>query len=230
MIDLKGIFKNKQPDGGKLLKSGFSLSDGKYRKTFPILQGQFTMDVGIFADGTVDYHVYDAQTAEEYYLARVPDAAGVFVGGVHAACAEILQLIARNCCFTEHFRSGQTKRVLQYLKENFGADPEFLWKAYPDYAVFRVPAKKEWFALVAPVERRKFGRDEDGFVEVINLKNEPSAVAACIEAGRAYPAYHMNKKYWYSVFLDESLPDGEIFSLIDVSFRLISDPLPKKSR
>ena len=36
------------------------------------------------------------------------------------------------------------------------------------------------------------------------------------------PAYHMNKKSWISVVLDDTLSDEQVFSLIEKSFEIIS--------
>lgn len=38
-----------------------------------------------------------------------------------------------------------------------------------------------------------------------------------------FKAYHMNKKSWISVSLDDSLSDEEIIRLIDLSFELTKD-------
>lgn len=222
MIDLQAIFKNKRLDADKLPHYGFVLTGNRYEKNTPIMQGQFSLKITVAPDGTVDYRVYDIQTGEEYFLARVPEATGIFVGEVHAACEEILSDIAQKCFYTEHFQNGQTQRILLYVREKYGATPEFLWKIYPDYAVLRVPGKKSWFALLGKVEKSKFGLSEGGFAEVINLKNEPKFITSRIKEQRAYPAYHMNKQCWFSMFTDDTLPDKEIFSLIDVSFALVN--------
>ena len=39
-----------------------------------------------------------------------------------------------------------------------------------------------------------------------------------IEEYRAYPAYHMNKKCWYSIFLDNALSDEEIITMLKASY------------
>lgn len=221
MVDIGAIFKDKLPDAEKLEKNGFVCGEKGYFKDFSIMQGQFGVKVAVAADGTADYRVYDAQTGDEYYLARVPDASGAFVGEINAACEEILLNIARECFYTERFQNGQTKRVLQYIRQKYGSEPEFLWQKFPGFAAIR-NEKKVWFALLGKVEKRKFGIREEGAAEIINLKNTPETVTLRIEEHKAYPAYHMNKKCWFSVFLDDSLPDGEIFSLIDASFTLVN--------
>jgi len=57
----------------------------------------------------------------------------------------------------------------------------------------------------------------------INLKCDPELA---LELRERYPSvtlrYHMNQKHWNPVRLDGSVPDKEIFSWIDHSYRLVS--------
>jgi len=55
---------------------------------------------------------------------------------------------------------------------------------------------------------------------VLNVKNDH--VAELIQKKGIYPAFHMNKKYWLSLPLDDSLSDQEIFDLLAVSYQLTS--------
>jgi predicted DNA-binding protein (MmcQ/YjbR family) len=56
----------------------------------------------------------------------------------------------------------------------------------------------------------------------INLKCDP---ALAIELRERYPSvtpgYHMNKKHWNTILLDGSVPDKELLSWIDHSYKLI---------
>lgn len=36
-----------------------------------------------------------------------------------------------------------------------------------------------------------------------------------------YPEYHLNKKSWVSIILDDTLTDDEIMSLIDMSYQIV---------
>ena len=61
-----------------------------------------------------------------------------------------------------------------------------------------------------------------GSAEIINLKDDPERVRSRIEAGEALPAYHMNKQHWYTVILDDTIPDDKIAALIENSYALVS--------
>ena len=130
-------------------------------KEFPILEGQFSLKVTLSPLGEIDYHVYDLLAEEEYFLARVQGAEGSFVGEVHKACEEIFSEIAQNCFLRECYQNGQTKRILQYVFQKFGVEPEFLWARLPDWSALRVKGQKPWFAVLGKVEKSKFGFEEN---------------------------------------------------------------------
>ena len=56
---------------------------------------------------------------EEYLLASVRNATGSFVGRVHLALEKILRDIASECFYTEHFKQGQTKRMLALIEKSY---------------------------------------------------------------------------------------------------------------
>ena len=65
----------------------------------------------------------------------------------------------------------------------------------------------------------------------INLKCAPEKA---LELREQYPAvlpgYHMNKKHWNTVMIDDSIPDALIKEWIDDSYNLVLSKLPKKER
>jgi predicted DNA-binding protein (MmcQ/YjbR family) len=44
------------------------------------------------------------------------------------------------------------------------------------------------------------------------------------------PGYHMNKKHWNTITIDGSLPESEVFEMIDHSYDLVVKSLPKSLR
>ena len=57
----------------------------------------------------------------------------------------------------------------------------------------------------------------------ISIKLPPQVGAQLRERYNAVrPAYHMNKKYWITVPLDERIEDEELFKLVEKSYNLIS--------
>ncbi len=65
----------------------------------------------------------------------------------------------------------------------------------------------------------------------VNLKCDPERAIALREAYDGYiiPGYHMSKDNWNTIYLQQ-VPEQLIRELIDHSYTLIVDGLPKKTR
>lgn len=118
----------------------------------------------------------------------------------------------------------QADIVVEHIKSEYGADPEFLWPdRYPGYAVFRHDNNKKWFALVATISSKSLGLKEEKAIDVINLKFDKNQTYDFAETSdHIFPAYHMNKNNWITMVLDGELPDELVFELVRKSF-LLSD-------
>jgi predicted DNA-binding protein (MmcQ/YjbR family) len=68
---------------------------------------------------------------------------------------------------------------------------------------------------------------DDNPVE-LNLKCDPELALDFRERFESVrPGYHMNKKHWNTVVLDGSIPTKEILKMIDHSYDLVVQGLPK---
>lgn len=89
----------------------------------------------------------------------------------------------------------------------------------PDVPVMKVAGKM--FALLS---RRN---EEDS----MNLKCDPDEALMLRDIFEAVlPGYHMNKRHWNTVLLDESIPCGEMERMIDSSYALVVKGLKKSQR
>ncbi|MBQ7715146.1 MAG: MmcQ/YjbR family DNA-binding protein [Clostridia bacterium] len=119
-------------------------------------------------------------------------------------------------------------RIIEYQINKYGSRPEYLWKDTPDCAIFRHSENRKWFSLFMTVSYSKFGLDGDA-VDVLNLKTgDPVFTDFIIEEPGIFRAYHMNKREWISVLLDGSVPEDEIYALIDRSFAVTAPKRRKK--
>ena len=65
--------------------------------------------------------------------------------------------------------------------------------------------------------------------DFINLKCDPDRAVELREQHHGIqPGYHMNKKLWNSVYLNDDVSDQMIYELIDHSYELIVESLTKK--
>jgi predicted DNA-binding protein (MmcQ/YjbR family) len=89
----------------------------------------------------------------------------------------------------------------------------------PDNLVFKVEGKM--FALAAL----------DEVPPAVNLKCDPDlALELRDRYEQVRPGYHMNKKHWNTVVLDGVIPEREIRKMIDHSYDLVVESLPKTRR
>ena len=102
--------------------------------------------------------------------------------------------------------------------------------SYPfgdDVQVFKVKNK-----MFATLSLGKMGKSEDETDNWwLNLKCDPDkAISAREHYDSVLPGYHMSKKHWNTILLDDSIPNNLIKEWIDDSYDLIVLGLPKKLR
>lgn len=63
----------------------------------------------------------------------------------------------------------------------------------------------------------------------LNLKCDPERALELREEYESITgAFHMNKVHWNSLILDNSIPSSLVFELIDHSYTLVKNKIPKK--
>ncbi|QEZ91940.1 MmcQ/YjbR family DNA-binding protein [Proteus sp. CD3] len=115
----------------------------------------------------------------------------------------------------------QRSDLIEYIKNNYGSDPEYLWRKYPNYVVFRHSGNTKWFAAIIDVSADKLhSGDANTIIDVINVKVRPELVGSLRLKDGIFPGYHMNKEHWVSIKLNDGIDETELKSLIDESYRL----------
>ena len=113
----------------------------------------------------------------------------------------------------------------------FRLPPDFPFSdRYSDAAVFRHPDNRKWYAIVMGIGRSKLppkpaGCGPDGLgalapdaaIDVMNLKANPAEIPALVREPGIFPCYHMNRKHWVSVALEDILPDERVMLLVEAS-------------
>ena len=85
-----------------------------------------------------------------------------------------------------------------------------------------IKTMKKWYSIIMNISSDKLNK-EIGEVEIINLKLDENEITELLKEKGFYKAYHMNKKDWISIILNDTLEDKEIFSLIDESYEIINE-------
>ena len=110
--------------------------------------------------------------------------------------------------------------LIQHINERYGIAPEYPWRKYPDYAVFRHSDNRKWFCLLMALPGSRLGLADEAGIEVINLKAAPEMVGSLLQMAGVFPAWHMNKEHWVSLILQGGQSDASLHTLIDESYCL----------
>ncbi len=113
-------------------------------------------------------------------------------------------------------------KIISYAREKYATDPEYLWQKTPDAFVLRNKNNKKWYALVMNVKKSVIISDSDGCTDIINLRCEPVTRECLLSEGRCFPAYHMNKKNWISIILDDNIDFQILCNIIDESYNIVN--------
>ena len=65
------------------------------------------------------------------------------------------------------------------------------------------------------------------FVDVMDVKCGPVLVGSLLAQEGYFPAYHMSKSSWVSVILDDTVPDEDIYPLLELSYDSVA---PKRKK
>lgn len=107
------------------------------------------------------------------------------------------------------------QEIIEFINKKYNVAPEYLWRRYPSFCVFRHAKNKKWFAIIMTVPWRVLKLPGDGTVNIMNIKTDNTEFFLGVPG--ILPAYHMNKNHWVSVLLDGTLPIANVKKILDLS-------------
>jgi predicted DNA-binding protein (MmcQ/YjbR family) len=109
-------------------------------------------------------------------------------------------------------------KIMEYCLKKKGATKDYPFGSDP--IVIKVAGKM--FALIF---------EDKGQSSYINLKCDP-LIADNLREQHDYvsPGYHMNKKHWNTITIGSTLLESDVFAMIDHSYDLVVQKLPKRLR
>ncbi len=212
------LFKFKVAIPSKLEGYGFQKNGGVYRHSAFILDDEFSLEV-IFKDGSIDTRLIEASSGDEYVLYKT-NASGAYVGSIREAIRLALEDIASNCFEASLFQKEQTKALIEYVREKHCDELEHLWEKTPEDAIWRRKDNRKWYGVIMAIPAKKLGFASEEIIEVADLRGNPEEIAKLIEGKTYFQAWHMNKKNWYTILLDGSIANEELFARIEASYIL----------
>lgn len=220
MDSIKSIFQRKIVNFEKLTAFGFTKEADLYSYSTTLPDSGFKMTINITKAGEVSSVVIDPILNEPYTLHLVDSASGSFVGQVKSNYEAVLEDIAQKCFEADIFKSKQAKEVISYIRNTYGDELEHLWQKFPDNAVTRRKDNQKWYAAILTASRRKLGFDSDEKAEILDLRMTLEDIEKRVDNIKILPGYHMNKRHWITICLDDSVSTDEIKKLIDESYIL----------
>ena len=209
------LFKKYKLKEEKLIEYGFIFNDGIYSYNKLIHNNEFELII-IIENKMINGKLIDKDFNDEYKQIDF-EISNSLTEELKKECEKILLEIRSNCYYKEDFIFNQSNVISSYIKEKYNAKPEYLWDSDPGFSVFRNSNTNKWFGIIMNIKMNKIVGDNDKEIEVLNLMLHDKT-EYYLNNKNIYPAYHMNKKNWISIILDESLSNEEIFKLINISY------------
>ncbi len=213
------LFKKYRVDFDRLIDYGFSLKDDLYYLSKFIFDGDFEVIISISKDGILNAKIFDKSFGEEYLNHNISSITGEFVNRIRQEYEDLLIDIRNNCFDKLPFIFDQTNRIVKMIEKQYQDVPEFVFKDDDNDGIFRNQNSNKWYGIIMKINGEKIGLDNRE-IEVINVKLKQELILDLLLEKGYYKAYHMNKKYWISIVLDDTLTDQEIMSCIEMSHSL----------
>ncbi len=219
----KEIFRGTKLNIDTLIPYGFIKNKDNYEYSREFMHS-FRADIIIDKNGLVTGKVYDLNTEYEYINFRVDNQIGEFVNSVREEYRNILIDIRKNCFEKLYFTTDQANRIAKRIIEKYDDEPEFVWDKFPRSGIFRNPNNKKWYGLIMNIDKSKIDKSSSGKIDVINVKVDAGEISNLLNKKGFYPSYHMNKKNWITITLDNTLSDEEVMKYISDSHKYTEIP------
>lgn len=121
------------------------------------------------------------------------------------------------------------EKVYGYVKRKYGSEPEYLWRRFPDYAIFRHEDNRKWYGLIMDISAENLGLPGESRVDILNVKLDDLMLADMLVQREGYlRGYHLNRGNWISILLDGTVPMKEIREMLDLSYRVTASAKKKQ--
>ena len=193
-----------------LIQYGFIYNDGKYIFE-KIIYDQLKLVI-IIKNNKIESKIIDMEFNDEY-LPYNQEYMGLFSSQIYDLANNIINDIINKCSLEKNNRNS----ILKYVKDKYQTIPEYSWNNDYDCTL---KVDKKWYGLIMKINSKKLGINIDQEIDIINLKAVEEDIKILVDYQVVFPAYHMNKKHWNDLYLNE-LDDELVRELISESYKLI---------
>lgn len=222
MRKLDKELNNKKINYNLLEKYGFILNNNIYTYEQNILGSKFKVIINIAKDN-ITSKLIELSLNDEYLMADVENTTGEFIGTIKEEYNKVINDFIDNCTINNIFKNKQSIEVINYIKDKYNDELEYLWAKFPKTAIWRNKKNNKWYGIIMEINKTKLGTDKDELVEIIDLRYHKDKIKDMIDNNKIYPGYHMNKNSWITIILDNSINTKDIEELIDTSYKISID-------
>ncbi len=214
-MKIEELFKRCHIDFPKLREYGFLFKNKRYYFSKKIMDDTLEIQITISKEETFEVKVFDLSFGEEYTNYKREGELGEFASKVKEEVLSLFIDIQKKCTTPCYFQKDQANRIAALVEKKYQDTPQFLWEEEP-HGVFKNEQNGKWYGLIMDINRKKLDGIEKE-VEILNVKLSPKKILSYQEKKGFYPAYHMNKKNWITILLDDTLSDEEIMECLEES-------------
>ena len=202
----------------QLTKFGFLRDSVGLYLNKDILNNEFRVEIRV-VDKAFEIEIYDNNFNEIYPLFSVDSAVGEIVTKVRNEVELILKEIIELSDNSEAIYN----EIIKYIKKKYSSTMVKPFKSNPNIKAF-VTDKNKWYALILDVEYNKLNKESliESKVKIINLKHNTDHIPMIINERNIFPSYHMSKKHWISVVIDNNMDLNYLTQIIDISYNLVN--------
>ena len=111
------------------------------------------------------------------------------------------------------------EQFIEFISDTYNTAPDYPFDD-PNIIVFRHRDNRKWFGIIMTIPKRKINIAQEGKMDIVNLKCAQEIIDSLWDEQGIYPAYHMSKKHWISVALNEDVSIDTIKWLTNISYDL----------
>ena len=200
------------------LKFGFKKTGPEtFEINLPLKTPDFEVQI-IIDHNEIKLKVFELPDRLEYLPFNLnEDEGGSFVNQIRSDVDEVVYQVIESCYQLKDYR----ERVFDFVRAELNTKLETPWDKHPEFYVMKTANRQKWYGLMMRIPYQLLDPQQSGIVDVLNLKAPPLKIVDLIDYQTFYPAYHMNKKHWVSVVVDEKINLKQLQALIRQSYQLV---------
>ena len=223
------LLKRMEYEPAKLLSYGFVKEKDHYHYEKILAVDEMKAVFHVDGKGVLTGKVIDPFSNDEYIAIHLQRQKGVYVSSVRKEYLAVLSDIVKHCYHKVPFIFHQTNRINELIIKKYRISCEFSFSKYPHIGAYYHPTNQKWFGLIQCLDRSTF-LAEKGECEILNLKVNGDEIQPLLEKDGFFGGYHMSKKSWISILLDDTVPDDIILKYVEESYQLTVGGMTRRGR